>query len=73
MWGAMIKELITKTFEKTGLYPVNCAVFQSQDFASSKASSSIAYISDSFPYLPSLDPIKPSDNNFIPSNDNKDF
>ena len=60
--AALTKELIAKSFEKTGLYPVNCSVFTSNNFASSKASSSIAYVSDTFPDdFPSSDPIEPPD------------
>ena len=70
--GTMTKELIAKAFEKTGLYPVNCGVFQPQDFTLSKASSSIVYVPNSFPHLPSSDPIEPSDDNFIPSSDDED-
>src|SRR6266704_6813228 len=38
------KELIAKAFKKTGLYPVDRTVFQPQDFAPSKVSSSIAHV-----------------------------
>ena len=37
--AALTKDLIAKSFEKTGLYPVNCSVFTPDDFAPSKASS----------------------------------
>jgi hypothetical protein len=54
--------LIAKSFEKTGLYPVNCSVFTPDDFAPSKASSSIAYVPETFPDdFPSSDPIDHSD------------
>jgi hypothetical protein len=63
--GAMTKELIMKAFERTGLYPVNRTVFQPEDFAPSKASSSIAHVPDSFPdHVPSSDPIEPSDDDY---------
>ena len=63
--GAMTKELIIKAFERTGLYPVNRTVFQSEDFAPSKASSSVAHVPDSFPdHVPSSDPIEPSDDDY---------
>ena len=66
--GAMTKELIKKAFERTGLYPVNRNVFQPEDFAPSKASSSVAHVPDSFPYdVPSSDPIEPSDDDYKPS------
>ncbi|KAF8148035.1 hypothetical protein B0H34DRAFT_679959 [Crassisporium funariophilum] len=61
VWGtraAMTKELITKAFEHTGLYPVRCTVFSKEDFAPSKVSSSIAHVPDDFPLdFPSSDPI----------------
>ena len=61
-WVAMTKELIKKAFKKTGIYPINCSVFQPEDFAPSKASSSVAHIPDLFPAdVLSSDPIEPSD------------
>src|SRR5271168_2432949 len=57
----MTKELIAKAFEKTGVYPVNRAVFEHEEFAPSKTTSSIANIPDSFPHVPSSDPIEPPD------------
>ena len=69
--GVMTKELIMKAFERTGLYPVNRKVFQPEDFAPSKASSSVAHVPDSFPEdVPSSDPIEPSDGDYEPSNNN---
>ena len=53
----MNKELIAKAFKKTGLYPVRHTVFTKEDFALSKASSSIAHVPDDFPAeFPSSDP-----------------
>ena len=60
--AALTKDLIAKSFEKTGLYPVNRSVFTPDDFAPSKASSSIAYVPETFPDdFPSSDPIDHSD------------
>ena len=59
------KELIARAFEKTGLYPVNHNVFMLEDFALSKASSTTAHVPDSFPHMPSFNPIDPSDDDFI--------
>jgi hypothetical protein len=71
---AMSKNLITKAFEKTGLYPVNHKVFQPQDFAPSRVSSTIAHVPKLFPHVPSSDPIEPSeddaDEDFNPRADN---
>ncbi|KAH9007832.1 hypothetical protein EDB85DRAFT_1901722 [Lactarius pseudohatsudake] len=59
---ALTKELIARAFEKTGLYPVNRAVFTQDDFAPSKASSVVAHVPDSFPSeFPSSDPVEASD------------
>jgi len=58
----MTKELIKVAFEKTGIYPINRQVFEPEDFAPSKVSSSIAHVPDTFPDdVPSSDPIVPSD------------
>ena len=55
--SAMTKDLIAKAFEKTGLYPVNRQIFTEEDFAPSKASSTIAHVPSSFPAdFPSSDP-----------------
>ena len=60
--AAMTKEIIQKAFEKTGIYPINRAVFQPEDFAPSKASSSVTQVPESFPAeVPSSDPIEPTD------------
>ena len=78
--SAMTKDLIAKAFEKTGLYPVNCQIFTEENFAPSKASSTIAHIPSSFSAdFPSSDPAEAScndtqlesdqsdsDNNFCP-------
>ena len=59
---AMMKELIAKALEKTGIHPVNCHVFTEEDFAPSKAPSSVAHVLHSFPAdFPSSDPAKPTD------------
>jgi hypothetical protein len=52
-------KLITKAFEKIGLYSINCSVFTLADFVPSKASLTIAHIPKTFlnAFLPS-DPIK---------------
>ena len=61
-WRAMTKELIKKAFKKTGIYPVNCSVFQPEDFSPSKASSLVAHVPNSFPTdVPSSDPVISSD------------
>lgn len=58
--SAMTKELITKAFKMTGLYPVNRNVFKPEDFAPSKASSTVAHVPSSFPdEVPGSDPIEP--------------
>jgi hypothetical protein len=58
----MTPHLIAKAFEKTGLYPVNHSIFTLEDFAPSKASSTIAYIPETFPdAFPPSDPIELSD------------
>ncbi|KAH9031356.1 hypothetical protein EDB85DRAFT_1891161 [Lactarius pseudohatsudake] len=58
----MVKEFLMKAFEKTGIYPVNCQVFTDEDFAPSRASSTIAHVPDSFPTdFPSSDPAEASD------------
>ena len=57
----MTKELITKAFEKTGLHPVNRQIFTEEDFAPSKASSTVAHVPSSFPAdFPSSDPAEAS-------------
>ena len=55
-------DLIKTAFEKTGIHPINCAVFQPEDFAPSKAISSASHTPKSFPtdFL-SSDPMIPSD------------
>ena len=53
-----------------GIYPVDHGVFVKQDFAPSKASSSIAHVLASFPpEFTSSDPIEPSDNDAWPDSD----
>ena len=62
MWSVMTPHLIAKAFEKTGLYPVNRSVFTPEDFAPSKASSTIAYVPETFPDdFPASDLIELSD------------
>jgi hypothetical protein len=62
MWSVMTPHLIAKAFKKTGLYPVNRFVFTLEDFAPSKASSTIAYVPETFPDdFPASDPIELSD------------
>lgn len=57
----MTKELIKKAFEKTGLHPVNRQIFAEEDFAPSKASSTVAHVPSSFPAdFPSSDPAEAS-------------
>lgn len=50
----MSAELMKTAFKKTGLYPVNRDTFTEEDFAPSKASSTTAWMPDSF-----LDDIPP--------------
>lgn len=60
-WDVMTKELIKKAFEKTGLHPVNQQIFTEEDFAPSKASSTVAHVPSSFPAnFPSSDPAEVS-------------
>ena len=62
MQSAMTPHLITKAFKKTGLYPVNHFIFMPEDFAPSKASSTIAYVPETFlDAFPSSDLIELSD------------
>src|SRR5712675_833887 len=70
-WEALTKTLIAQAFEKAGLYPVNRAVFSSEDFAPSQASSIIAHIPPSFPTdFPSSDPYIPSsESEWLPGSD----
>jgi len=64
--SAMTPQLIAKAFEKTGLYPVDCSVFTSEDFAPSKASSTITYVPETFlNTFPPSDPIELSDSETI--------
>lgn len=84
-WEVMTKGLIMKAFEKMGLYPVNRQVFTEEDFAPSRASSSVAHIPDSFPAeFPSSDPAEaseddvvlesdPSDSDFVPPDEGEHF
>ena len=60
--SALIRDLIKTAFEKTGIHPINRAVFQPEDFAPSKAVSSASHTPDSFPAdFPSSGPMIPSD------------
>jgi hypothetical protein len=54
--SVMTPHLISKAFEKTGLYPVNRSVFTPEDFAPSRASLMIAHVPATFP-----DAVPPSD------------
>jgi DDE superfamily endonuclease len=66
----LTKSLITKAFAKTGIYPVNRAIFTAEDFAPSRASSTIAYVPDSFPVeVGSSDPIDTSGTEWLPESD----
>ena len=56
-----IKKLIKKAFEKTGLHPINRHIFTEEDFAPSKASSTVAHVPSTFPAdFPSSDPAEAS-------------
>ena len=69
----MTRQIIAKAFEKTGLYPVNRAVFTPEDFAPSKASSTIAYVPETFPgAFPPSDPIELSDSETIHDSGSED-
>jgi hypothetical protein len=71
--SAIIPHLIAKVFEKTGLYPVNCSVFTPEDFAPSKASSTIAYVPETFPdTFPSSDMVKLSESESIQDSGSQD-
>ena len=84
-WDALTKDLITRAFEKTRIYPVNHMVFTQEDFAPSKASSVVAHVQASFPpEFPSSDPVdidmcsdcdsELSDDDFVPlDNEGTDF
>ena len=55
------KKLIKKAFEKTGLHPINWHIFTEEDFAPSKASSTVAHVPSTFPAdFPSSDPAEAS-------------
>ena len=70
---AMTKELITKAFKMTGLYPVNRNVFKPEDFAPSKASSTVAHVPNSFPAkVPDSDPIEPPVDIVLDDSDTED-
>ena len=57
----MTKKLIKKAFEKTGLHPINWHIFTEEDFAPSKASSTVAHVPSTFPAdFPSSDPAEAS-------------
>jgi hypothetical protein len=71
--SVMTPNLIAKAFEKTGLYPVNRSVFTPEDFAPSKASSTIAYVPESFPdAFPSSDPAEHSDSESVQDSGSQD-
>jgi hypothetical protein len=64
--SAIMPQLIAKAFEKTGLYPVNCAIFTPEDFAPRKALLTIAYVPKTFlEAFPPSDPIELSDSETI--------
>jgi len=69
----MMPHLIAKAFKRTGIYPVNHSIFTLEDFAPSRASSTIAYVPDTFPHaFPASDPIKYSDSESIQNLDDSD-
>ena len=71
--SVMTPDLIAKAFEKTGLYPVNRSIFTPEDFAPSKASSTIAHIPKTFPdAFPSSDPAEHSDSESIQGSGSQD-
>ena len=71
--SVMTPDLIAKAFEKTGLYPVNRSVFTPEDFAPSKASSTIAHVPKTFPdAFPSSDPAEHSDSESIQGSGSQD-
>ena len=64
--SAITPHLIAKAFEKTGLYPVNHSVFMPEDFVPSKASSTIAYVPETFlDTFPSSDTVELSESESI--------
>jgi hypothetical protein len=69
----MTPHLISKAFEKTGLYPVNRFVFTPEDFAPSRASSTIAHVPATFPdAVPPSDPIDFSDSESVQGSESTD-
>ena len=65
--AAMTKDLIRAAFRETGIYPLDCSVFKPEDFAPSKASSSITHVPDTFPDdVPSSDPVEPENEDYKP-------
>ena len=71
--SAITPHLIAKAFEKTGLYPVNRSIFTPEDFAPSKASSTIAYVPETFPdAFPSSDAIELSESETIQDSGSQD-
>jgi len=55
-------DLIQTAFCTTGIFPINPGVFMAEEFAPSRASSSIAHVPDSFPAdVPTSDPAIPTD------------
>ena len=64
--SVMTPHLIAKAFEKTGIYPVDRSIFAPEEFAPSKASSTIAYVPETFPgAFPSSDPAEHSDSESV--------
>jgi hypothetical protein len=60
--GVITPDLIRKSFEKTGIYPFNPAIFTDADYAPSMASSTIVHVPSFFPpEIPSSPPAILSD------------
>jgi hypothetical protein len=71
--SVMTPHLISKAFKKTGLYPVDRSVFTPEDFAPSRASSTIAHVPATFPdAVPSSDPIDFSDSESVQGSESTD-
>ena len=69
----MTPNLIAKAFEKMGIYPVNRSVFTPEDFRPSKASSTIAYVPNTFlDAFPSSDLAEYSDTESVQDSGSQD-
>ena len=69
----MTPNLIAKAFEKMGIYPVNRSVFMPEDFRPSKASSTIAYVPNTFlDAFPSSDLAEYSDTESVQDSGSQD-